>query len=163
MFNDDMRMIAKSLYLQTRYYRAELLLEGITQTKILFFGLKYLDLKHWQVSDLDVDLCNKSDESIVACVYKTISMRLNKQGDHGFLMLIDKDKQFKGVLFGIEGMLAQYVSSHEDLLLDYKLFDLDDLENKDDSDSLFTTVKGDPISKPDQWDYYMKVSNDELH
>lgn len=164
MFNDDMRMISRSLYLQTRHFRAELLVEGIKQTKILFFGLKYIEEKHWQVADLDLDIDNRgSKESIVDCVYKSISMRFNKDGDHGFFMLIDKDKTFKGVLYGIEGMLAQYISSHEDLLYCYTMYKLEEVEFQNEDDILYETIKGDPICKPTKWDYYMQLGNKDSH
>jgi hypothetical protein len=162
MFNDNMRKIAKSLYLQTRYYRAELLVEGIDQTKMLMFGLRYIKENHWQVSDLDFEMCDESKDSILECVYKTMAMRLNKQGDHGIVLLIDTNKEFKGVLYGIEGLLGQYSSSHHNLLHDFGMFYVEDLEDND-KELLYKSKIGDPISKPEKWDFYMKMGSDPSH
>ena len=155
MFNDDMRNIARSLYLQTRHFRAELLLDGVERTKLLFFGLRFIDRNHWAVTDLEFDI---KQDNILHCVYSFLSLRLNKEGDHGIVMLIDNEKKFKGVLYGIEGMLAQYSSKHDDLLTSYSLYDMDNCENE--GEGLYSIKSGDPILKPSRWNEYMNIDSE---
>jgi len=151
MFNDHMRNISRSLYLQTRHYRAELLLDGISKTTMLIFGLKFLDDNHWRVIDIELKEDVRTD--ILETVYIMLSNRLKRENDHGVFMVSDSEDTFKGVLYGIEGMIAHYNTSHNDMVKSYQLYDYENCE--DEKEGLYEIQIGDPIVKPDQWDLYM--------
>lgn len=154
-FNNAMKHIAKCLYLQTRYCRAQLLIDGIRQTKPLLFGIRFIDGKEWAVSDL----CFDKNDDVIDSFYTNISHRLNVDGDHGVFMLLDHKQQFRGVLYGIEGAICQYTSSHDNTLLSYNTYTLDDCDEEQIGN--YEIKEGDPLFVPKNWNKYISINKEQ--
>tara|TARA_Y100000114_G_C11755764_1_gene326786 strand:+ start:1398 stop:1874 length:477 start_codon:yes stop_codon:yes gene_type:complete len=153
--NEQMIDIAKTLYLQTRYAQASLVIEdriSVSEMRQISFEFRVLDEDKWIVKDWEPvgDIHDMKLKDSMTDSLKTTSQ--------GIFLIGVSEGHLIGLLFATEGVIADYRSSLENNIISFESYS--SMEAcMDEAPGRWSVRTGEPLHKPIKWDQLMKCDH----